>query len=169
MLAPTRILDPIAKGSGSLLHAQTFSHHPVLCATGLATVRYIGKHGLVNRCAEMGQLFHQKLRTLLELPHVGDVRGRGLLAAVEFVEDKGSRTAMPRKQKFAERFADAALDEGLMVWPNVGQANGTDGDLALLVPAFVISEEEMDEIVSRFSRALLRVVEGRLSGVGNRE
>jgi adenosylmethionine-8-amino-7-oxononanoate aminotransferase len=169
VLAPTRILDPIAKGSGSLLHAQTFSHHAVLCATGLATVRYIRKHSLVKRSAEMGRLFHQKLQALLELPHVGDVRGRGLLAGVEFVEDKGSRAAMLRKQKFAERFADAALEEGLMVWPNVGQANGTDGDLALLAPPFIISEEEIDEIVSRFSRALLKVAEGRLSGVGNRE
>jgi adenosylmethionine-8-amino-7-oxononanoate aminotransferase len=73
------------------------------------------------------------------------------------VEDKGSRTAFPRKQKFAERFADAALEEGLMVWPNVGQANGTDGDLALLAPAFVITEEEIDELVRRFARASEKV------------
>jgi adenosylmethionine-8-amino-7-oxononanoate aminotransferase len=109
----------------------------------------------------MGRSFHRKLEQLRDLPHVGDVRGKGLLAGIEFVEDKGSRTAFPRKQKFAERFADAALEEGLMIWPNVGQANGTDGDLALLAPPFVITEEEIDELARRFARALMSVSEGR--------
>jgi len=133
----------------------------VLCATGLAAVRYMKRNGLVERCAEMGRSFHRKLEQLRDLPHVGDVRGKGLLAGIEFVEDKGSRTAFPRKQKFAERFADAALEEGLMIWPNVGQANGTDGDLALLAPPFVITEEEIDELARRFARALMSVSEGR--------
>lgn len=168
VLAPTRLLDPIAKGSGSLLHAQTFSHHPTLCATGLAAVRYVKRNGLVERCAEMGRSFHKKLEHLRDLPHVGDVRGKGLLAGIEFVEDKGSRTAFPRKQKFAERFADAALEEGLMVWPNVGQANGTDGDLALLAPPFVITEEEIDELVRRFAGALQRVTGSPQQVVGSR-
>jgi adenosylmethionine-8-amino-7-oxononanoate aminotransferase len=119
------------------------------------------RNGLVERCAEMGRSFHRKLEQLRDLPHVGDVRGKGLLAGIEFVEDKGSRTAFPRKQKFAERFADAALEEGLMIWPNVGQANGTDGDLALLAPPFVITEEEIDELARRFARALMSVSEGR--------
>jgi hypothetical protein len=166
VLAPTRLIDPIARGSGSLLHAQTFSHHAVLCATGLAAVRYIKQHGLVARCAVMGRVFHQKLQALRELPHVGDIRGRGLLAGVEFVEDKEGRTPIPRTKKFAERFADAALDEGLMVWPNVGQANGTDGDLAMLAPPFVITEAEIDELVARFTRALEQVsgIRGQVTG-----
>jgi hypothetical protein len=168
VLAPTRIIDPIAKGSGSLLHAQTFSHHAVLAATGLATVRYIKKRKLVERSATMGAVFHRKLEALRDLPYVGDIRGRGLLAGVEFVADKDSRAPFPRKQKFAERFADAALEEGLMTWPNVGQANGTDGDLALLAPPFVITEEEIDELVRRFARALEKVsgVRGQVSGAG---
>src|SRR4029453_1011120 len=91
VLAPTRLLDPIAKGSGGLLHAQTFSHHPVLCATGLAAVRYIKRNGLLERCAEMGRSFHRKLEQLRDLPHVGDVRAKGLLAGVEFVGAKGTR------------------------------------------------------------------------------
>jgi adenosylmethionine-8-amino-7-oxononanoate aminotransferase len=48
-----------------------------------------------------------------------------------------------------------------MIWPNVGQANGTDGDLALLAPPFVITEEEIDELARRFARALMSVSEGR--------
>ena len=152
--APDRIVDAIAKGSGSFMHAQTFSHHPVACAAGVATMRYLKKHSLIERCARMGRVLHQRLAKLSDLPHVGDVRGRGLLAGIEFVEDKGSRVPLPRSVKFAETFADAALDAGLTVWPNVGHADGTNGDLVMVAPPFIIEEEEIDEIVSRFTTAL---------------
>jgi hypothetical protein len=157
VLAPRRITDVIAKGSGAFLHAQTFSHHPVLCAGGLAAVRYIRTHQLVQRCAAMGPVFHQKLQALRKHEAVGDIRGRGLLAGVEFVEDRASRRPFPRKRKFAESFAEAALAEGLMTWPNTGQADGELGDLAMLAPPFIITEAEIDELVRRFSAALDRM------------
>jgi hypothetical protein len=152
--APRRLLDPIARGSGALLHAQTFSHHPVLAAAGLAAVRYLKRHGLIARCAEMGRVFHRKLEAVRDMPHVGDVRGRGLLAGVEFVLDKATRQPFPRKLKFAETFAEEALKGGLMTWANMGQADGTNGDLSCLAPPFVISEAEIDEIIQRFAQAL---------------
>lgn len=158
LIAPRRIVDVIANGSGALLHAQTFSHHPVLCAAGLATLRYLDTHGLVDRCHAMGAVFHQRLQALRDLPAVGDIRGKGLLAGVEFIRDKTTRAPFPRAAKFAERFAQAAQDAGLIVWPNTGQANGTDGDLAMLAPPFIVSEEEIEEIIGRFARALQLVV-----------
>jgi adenosylmethionine-8-amino-7-oxononanoate aminotransferase len=168
--ASTRLLDPIARGSGSLLHAQTFSHHPVLAAAGLAAVRYLRHHGLIARCARMGELFHRKLSSLRDLPHIGDVRGRGLLAGIEFVQDKSTRTPFPRKLKFAETFAESALSAGLMTWPNTGQADGTNGDLSCLAPPFVIEESEIDELVRRFEEALemtiAKTMGHRASGVG---
>jgi adenosylmethionine-8-amino-7-oxononanoate aminotransferase len=152
--AGQRIVDAIAEGSGSFVHAQTFSHHPVACAAGVATMRYLKKHDLVERCAQMGRVLHERIGLLADLPHVGDVRGRGLLAGFEFVADKGSRAPFPRSAKFAERFADAALDAGLTVWPNIGHADGTSGDAALIAPPFIITETEIDEIVARFTKAL---------------
>ena len=120
-------------------------------------MRYLKEHELVDRCAKLGRVLHERLKPLLELPYVGDVRGRGLLAGIEFVEDKGSRAPIPRTKKFAERFADAAIEAGITVWPNVGHADGTNGDAALIAPPFVISESEIDEIVSRLSKALEKV------------
>ncbi len=158
VVAPQRIVDPIARGSGALMHAQTFSFHAVMAAAGLATVEYLRSHRLVERCAALGPEFHQKLGSLAGLPHVGDVRGRGLLAGVEFVHDKATRAPFPRKLKFAERFAEAALRAGLIVWPNVGHANGVDGDLAMLAPPFIISVDEIDEMVRLFSQALEQTV-----------
>jgi len=152
--AGQRVVDAIAEGSGSFVHAQTFSHHPVACAAGVATMRYLKKHKLVERCAKMGTVLHERLRPLADLPHVGDVRGRGLLAGIEFVEDKASRAPLPRSAKFAERFADAAIAAGITVWPNVGHADGTNGDAALIAPPFIITEDEIDEIVKRLTAAL---------------
>jgi adenosylmethionine-8-amino-7-oxononanoate aminotransferase len=159
VVAPRRLAEPLARGSGALLHAQTFSHHAVLCAAGVATLRYLREHALIERCAAVGPAFHARLEALRELPCVGDVRGRGLLAGIEFVADPATRAPFPRSARFAETFAEAALDAGLVVWPNVGQADGVGGDLAMLAPPFVVSHEEIDLIVQRFGEALRATVE----------
>jgi len=160
-----RVLDVLREGSGALLHGQTHSFHPVACAAGLATVRQLREDRLIERCAHMGEVFHGKLARLSELPHVGDVRGIGLLAGIEFVEDKGSRTPFPRAAHFAESFYEAALDAGLVVWPNSGQADGMNGDLAMLAPPFTVTERELDQIVSRCAVALDAVVKSLTAGV----
>ena len=159
VVAPRRIVDVLAAGSGALLHAQTFSHHATLCAAGVATLRYLRQHALIERCAAIAPAFHERLSALRELPGVGDVRGRGLLAGVEFVADPATRAPFPRAARFAESFAAAALEEGLVVWPNVGQADGVNGDLAMLAPPFIVSDEEIDLIVDRFGAALRATVE----------
>jgi adenosylmethionine-8-amino-7-oxononanoate aminotransferase len=141
------------------MHAQTFSHHPVSCAAGLATLHYLDAHDLIARSARMGVVMHDALTELRTLPHVGDVRGKGLLAGIEFVEDTETRRPFPRSAKFAELFLDAAFAAGLIVWPQVGQAEGGNGDLVLLAPPFVISESEIGELVDRFRRALTVTVQ----------
>src|SRR6059036_1959985 len=159
--APERIVDVIANGSGSLLHGQTFSFHPVACAAGLAAVRVLKRDRLIERCAKVGRVLQRRLATLAELPHVGDVRGRGLLAGIEFVEDKATRAPLPRTARFAESFTEAAQQTGLVVWPNVGHADGTNGDLVMVAPPFIVTEQEIDEIVRRFAEALEMTLHSR--------
>ncbi len=163
--APERVLDVLARGTGALLHGQTHSFHPVACAAGLATVRQLQEQHLVERCARLGEQLHAKLAVLRGLPHVGDVRGIGLLAGIEFVEDKGSRAPFPRAAHFAETFQQAALEAGLVVWPNSGQADGVNGDLAMLAPPFIVTEQELDEIVTRCTLALDATVKALNAGV----
>jgi len=165
VLAPTRIVDVFAKGSGGLNHAQTFSHHAVSCAAGTATIRYIAQHGLVERCAHMGQLLHARLIALEALPNVGAIRGRGLLAGVEFVADAPTRAPFPRAMHFAESLTRAAVDAGLIVWPNVGHVNGTDGDLVMLAPPYTVTEDEIDQIVDRLSASIRQTVRQLSVGV----
>lgn len=155
---PTRIVDVLANGSGALNHAQTFSHHAVSCAAGTATLRYLTRHGLIQRCAAMGRVLHDQLRALGQLPHVAAIRGRGLLAGIELAEDAATAAPFPRALHVAESVTRAALDAGLIVWPNVGHANGTDGDLIMLAPPFVIDEKEIAQIIDRLANAIQRTI-----------
>jgi adenosylmethionine-8-amino-7-oxononanoate aminotransferase len=70
VVAPRRLAEALAQGSGALLHAQTFSHHAVLCAAGVATLRYLREHALIERCAAIAPAFHERLSSLRELPCV---------------------------------------------------------------------------------------------------
>jgi adenosylmethionine-8-amino-7-oxononanoate aminotransferase len=140
LAAPRRIVDVLAAGSGSLRHAQTFSFHPVACAAGLAVVRALKTRRLVERVAEVGRRFHERLAGLARLPHVAAIRGRGLLAGVEFSDGP----------PVAEAFAQQALAEGLVVWPTP--------EFVMLAPPFIVSETELDEIATRFAAALDRTL-----------
>jgi len=164
VVAPRRIVDVLAGGSGALLHAQTFSHHPTGCAAGVATIKYLRKNRLIERCAAMGTVLHRRLQELRALPCVGDVRGRGLLAGIEFVEDQSTRRTFPPGARFAELFAATALDLGLMVWPSSGQLEDGTGDLAMLAPPFVIDEDQIGEMMM----LLIRAAEQTLAGVSAR-
>ena len=158
VVAPRRIVDVLARGSGSFLHAQTFSHHPTLCAAGVATIRYLRKHRLIERCAEMGGVLQPMLQRLKSFPQVGDVRGRGLLAGIEFVQDPRTREPFPSEARFAERFAATALELGLVVWPNAGQLEDGSGDLVMLAPPFIITEEEIGELVRILEETAARML-----------
>jgi hypothetical protein len=148
------VLDVIAQGSGAPLHNQTFSQFPVSCAAGLAAIRQLKAKGLIERCAQIGEPFQRRLGELLDHPIVGDVRGRGLLAGIELVEDPESHKPFDRGRRIAEAVTEAAQAVGLVVWPSSGQADGTNGDLVMVAPPFIISEEEISELIHLLRIAL---------------
>jgi adenosylmethionine-8-amino-7-oxononanoate aminotransferase len=159
MVTSRRILDVLAEGSGAPMHNQTFSQFPVSCAAGLATIRQLKSEGLIERCSRMGEILQARLAELLEHPNVGDVRGRGLFAGVEFVEDKESRKPFDPSLRMAEAFAQAAQAAGLVVWPNYAYTDREDGDLALIGPPFIITESEISELVEKFRTAIEIAIE----------
>jgi adenosylmethionine-8-amino-7-oxononanoate aminotransferase len=154
VVATRELLDTLAAGSGAFSHAQTYTHSPVACAAGLATVRTLRRERLVERAAAMGPRLLAALDRLRHNPAVGDVRGIGLLAAIELVEDPATKRPFPRTAKVAERVTRAAFAHGLIVWPNGGHVDGVDGDLLTLAPPLVISEVEIEELVRRLGAAL---------------
>ncbi len=139
VVAKQEIVETLARTSGYFNHAQTYSHTPVICAAGLATIRYLKREKLVERCASMEKPFFERLQQLRSFEVVGDIRGKGLLAGVEFVADRTTKEPMPRADRFAERFTSKAFDNGLIVWPNIGHVDGTRGDLVMLAPPFSVT------------------------------
>ena len=148
LVAKREILDVLSESSGAFVHAQTFSHAPVMCAAGLANLRYMKQHDLVTRCARMQTVFFGELERLRDCELVGDVRGKGLLAGVEFVEDRETKAPFPRAARLTERVAERAFENGLIVWPNVGHIDGRDGDLIVLAPPFTVTETQVAEMVT---------------------
>lgn len=158
VVARKEIVDVLAATSGYFNHAQTYSHTPVICAAGVATVKYLKKNKLVERCNEISTTLFQKLNELREYPVVGDVRGKGLLAAVEFVKDRGSKEPFPRAEKFAERFTEKAFENGLIFWANVGHVDGVNGDLVMVSPPFTVTKEEIDQLTAIFKQTLEQIL-----------
>jgi adenosylmethionine-8-amino-7-oxononanoate aminotransferase len=147
-------VELLAAGSGAFNHAQTYSHQPALCAAGLATLRALVAERLVERVARLETPFFGALSRLRSDARVGDIRGRGFLAAIELVADRPSKRPFERSLRLAERLTERAFANDLIVWPNVGNVDGTRGDLLVVAPPFTASEEELEEIVRRLDRTL---------------
>jgi len=148
------IVGAIFDNDRSFLHAQTFAHHPVGCAAGVATLAFIEKKRLLNKCLDMGHLLKESLLPLGSNSHVGDIRGQGLLFGIEFVRDKNSKTPFPREFRYTEKFLGEALKKGLVLWSHVGHADGINGDLVLLAPPFTIASREISAIKAILSDTL---------------
>jgi len=151
-------VEVIRKGHGDFVHGGTFSHHAVGAAAGLAALRYLQENDLVSASKVKGEMLGKKLRAALgDLPCVGDVRGLGLMWAVEFVADRATKAPFPPAARFARRVADAAFDKGLIVYPCTGCADGVAGDLVMVAPPFIITEAQMDEAVRLLREAIVEV------------
>lgn len=158
LMARRPLVDELKAGSGNFMHAQTYMSMPSMTAAGVAVLDYFEKHRLVEAVARVGAYLQRRLReTLLPLPYVGNVSGIGLLAGIEWVQDKQSRAPFPRSRKLAEALTTACFQNGLTVWPNVGHAGGGDGDLLNLGPPLVISEPQIDELVDKLAESTLHV------------
>ena len=148
VIASKKVVDAIADGSGALLHGFTYNAHPVSLAAGRAVLQLLKKNNLVeaadsSRPGSVAHQFKQALESLRDLPSVGDVRGIGLLWAVEFVADKATKRPYSPEQNFAGRVGAAANKRGILVYPMQGCVDGISGDHVLLAPPAVISSEQI--------------------------
>jgi adenosylmethionine-8-amino-7-oxononanoate aminotransferase len=139
--------DTIKKSAGSFVHGHTYSQNPLSCAIASAVLDYIAQHDLVNRCASMGVHLLQRLESLRNHPIVGDTRGLGLFAGIEFVRNRESKQPFDPKERINARIGKRSFENGLICYPGGGGADGVRGDHILLAPPFVITEGEVDRLV----------------------
>lgn len=153
VLASERIVAALAK-SGGFVHGFTFSHNPVTAAACLKTLDILEEEQLVERSRTMGEKLLARMEPLRQHPHVGDVRGRGLMTAIEIVADKATKQPFPRSEKRAEAVGAKCFVNGLVTYPGGGCADGVNGDNVMIAPPFVVTDGELEEIVQILDRSL---------------
>jgi adenosylmethionine-8-amino-7-oxononanoate aminotransferase len=148
-------VDVMKRASGGFLHAQTYMQAPSMAATALAVLDHLDSHHTLEKAAPVSVHWLSELhRRLHPLPFVGSITGIGHMAGIEFVEDKATKRPYPIAKKFAQKFVQHAQDQGLILWPNYGQADGVNGDLVILGPSFEMTMTEADECVELLKHAI---------------
>ena len=155
VLVAEKLIAALSAGSGFFQHGHTYLGHPVACAAALAVQKAIERDDLLAAVRRQGAGLRRRLASALgEHPHVGDIRGRGLLMALELVEDRATKSAFDPGLRLHARVKAEAMARGLMVYPMGGTIDGRRGDHVLLAPPFIVTDNELDEIVGRLSGAL---------------
>lgn len=140
------------------VHGFTWSHNGVGAAVAHATLRRLRDGDLVDASAEKGERLMKELAAVLDdAPIVGDVRGLGLMIGVELVADRGTKAPFPRAAQATERVLAAGREAGLLLYSSTGHVDGRDGDLLMLGPPFVITDDELDLVVERTSAAIATI------------
>lgn len=147
-----KVLEQGTDELGPIGHGWTYSAHPIGAAAGVANLDLIDRLGLVGNAKEIGAYFNKTLADALgSHVHVGDVRGEGLLAAVEFVEDKEKRTFFDPSRKIGPAMAAALLEQGV-----IARAM-PQGDILGFAPPLCLTREEADIIVGATVKAVEKV------------
>ena len=115
---------------------------------------------LIPRVKTQGDKLMAALKAQLgQHPHIGDIRGRGLFQGLELVADRTTKAPFDASRKIAGRIKTAAFDAGLICYPMSGTIDGQNGDHVLLAPPFIISDDQIDELVSKLSGAIDSVLQ----------
>jgi adenosylmethionine-8-amino-7-oxononanoate aminotransferase len=157
VLAAPRVVDAFGKGSAAFMHGFTYQSHPVATAAGNAVFDYLEAHKLFDCVGPAAESLRKALSSLESHPHVGEVRGLGLLQAVEFVKNKATREPFPKESGIAEKIRQAALEKNVLTYPSQGTVDGTRGDHVLLAPPFIITPQECQLIADALQFALAKV------------
>jgi adenosylmethionine-8-amino-7-oxononanoate aminotransferase len=155
VLAHEAIVDCLRSGSGAFQHGHTYIGHPVAAAAALAVQQVIERDELLARVRSRGATLRRMLGDVFGVhEHVGDIRGRGLLLALEFVQDRESKEPFAPERRVHAAIKQKAMENGLMVYPMGGTIDGQRGDHVLLAPPFIATAADLSEIVSRLADAV---------------
>ncbi|MDH3991634.1 MAG: aminotransferase class III-fold pyridoxal phosphate-dependent enzyme, partial [Gammaproteobacteria bacterium] len=147
VMVSDKITDVLLSGGGEFAHGLTYSGHPVACAAGLATLQVLHDSNLITTSsAEIAPHFQSRLRELEDHRIVGEVRGRGMFAAIELVRDKSSRERLAPESEGAVFCRNSANAAGLMVRQT--------GNAMIMAPPLVSTIDEIDSLVDMLGEAL---------------
>lgn len=149
------IWDAISEGSGFFQHGHTYMAHPVACAAALAAQKTIEEQGLLSAVRKNGLYLQQSLKSEFgDHPFVGDIRGRGLFLALEFVADKVGKVPFSSDVPLDKVLKKTAMKNGLMCYPMGGTIDGVNGHHVLLAPPFNWEQKHCDEMLEKLSSSI---------------
>jgi len=155
MLCSAKVYAAIENGSGFFQHGHTYLGHPTAAAAGVAVVNSLLERNLIAQVNTQGDKLMAALQAEFgQHPNVGDIRGRGLFQGIELVENRETKAPFAASRKIAGKIKAAAFEAGLICYPMSGTIDGQNGDHVLLAPPFIISDTQIDELVSKLSGAI---------------
>lgn len=147
VLAPNRIVDCVV-GSGGFLHGHTYSGNPLSSAIGYAVIEELVRQDLMQNAIKQGEVLRARLRELMkESTVIGDIRGLGLLNAIEVVSDKDTKEVFPDSVQATYRLSEIGREIGLQMYSRRA-ARGVFGEWMMATPPLIISDAELDEYVT---------------------
>lgn len=153
LLAPAKMVDPLADSAG-FNNSHTYSANPIASAAGIAVLDETIERDLIGNAERTGAYLKARLQEIeARSPIVGDVRGRGMLCAVELVADKVNKRAFPAEVYITDRLRIVGLRHGLILYAR-RQSGGKYGEWSMITPPLITTPEQVDELVERFERAL---------------
>ncbi len=156
VVASDAVMAAFTQGSGYVDHNFTYAGNPLACRVGAEVLQIFKQENIVERARQRGEYLFSQLERLYQFPFVGDIRGKGLLAGIELVQDKPSKEPFAREFHAYQKINTLALEEGLIVYPGGGTANGYVGDHILLMPPLIITNDEIDQLVDRLEKVFSR-------------
>lgn len=150
------IVEEVVSRSG-FAHGFTYAGNPMACAVGLEVLNIIVENDLPGNADRVGAHLKKGLETLAgRHAGIGQVRGQGLLTAIELVQDRSTRLPFAAELQMAQQLADSAFEEGLIIYPR-RPIHGLSGDHVLVAPPLNVTAEQIDEILNRMERALAKI------------
>ena len=144
-----KVLEQGTDENGPIGHGWTYSAHPIGAAAGVANLKLLDTLDLISNAGTVGAYLNAAMKDALgDHPHVGDIRGEGMLCAVEFVKDRESRSFFDAADKIGPQVAGALLEQGV-----IGRAM-PQGDILGFAPPFCLTEAEADEVVGKTVKAV---------------
>jgi hypothetical protein len=158
VLCREEVYQAVAQGSRRFTLGHTWDGAPVACAVGLAVLEAMRSERLIERVRDRGSSLRDELAgALSDIPMVHEVRGRGYLLGVEYVDPRDGTSFLPPELRVAGRIDAAAFERDLITLSTQPTRDGYAGDQTLFAPAFIASDDELGEMVSRFAETVHRV------------
>jgi adenosylmethionine-8-amino-7-oxononanoate aminotransferase len=162
VLCQEHVYQAVAEGSRSFELGHTWDGAPLSCAVGCAVLAYIQAHGLVERVRSKADFVRRELENALRgCDMVREVRGRGFLFGIDYVDPRDGESFLDPDLGVARRIDMEALGRGLIVYSTQPTVDGYAGDQTLIAPAFVSTDEELSLVVERMA-STVRAIEGEV-------